>query len=87
MGTKDDEAEEEAKDNPILVVQDSKTGTIWAHVVDRKGPIRGLTQTIVSDIEAVGYGNTKVILKSDQEVSMEALKNAIRGLRSAETIP
>ena len=66
----------EAKDNPIVVIHDSKSGTAFAHAVKKKGRYEGAVKAIVRDLDSLGY--KKRILKRDQESSIEELCTAIK---------
>ena len=46
-----------------------------------------MPKTLVKEMEEWGYGNKKVVLVSDGESSMIAVKNAMIALREPETIP
>ena len=69
--------EEEDKMIPVLVIKDGQTKCIFAHVVPKKGGgMEWLAKKVVSDIEAMGYG--RIILKSDQEVSITELQSELK---------
>ena len=42
---------------------------------------------LIQDIKELGFGNSKVIIKTDQEVSIVALRDAVIEKRKAETVP
>ena len=46
-----------------------------------------MVKRLVEDMEDYGYGNTKVIVKSDQEPAMKYVISGIARQRQAETIP
>ena len=75
----------EAKDNPIVVIHDSKSGTAFAHAVKKKGRYEGIVKMIVKDLDSLGYN--KIILKRDQESSIEELCMAIKQYWNGEAIP
>ena len=62
---------------PILVIKDSKSGGIWTIPTSRKG-ITGfnVVARITEIIVKLGY--PKVMLKSDQEVSMKDIQKEVR---------
>ena len=57
---------------PILVMYDRHTGTPIAHVVDEKGVNPYALERMKLELRNLGYA--KIVLKSDQEVSIRALK-------------
>ena len=78
--------EADEKTAPVLIAYEHKTGSIWAIEVDHKGVDTGTASDwIVERLSAAGYGGVKVTLKSDNEASILALKNAIAVKREAET--
>ena len=53
---------------PILVGKDRLSGAIVAHKVEAKGRGNGyIVKRIIADLEELGYGGTKILLKNDQE--------------------
>ena len=66
---------------PMVVVEDRETGTIVAHMCSQKGPgDKWIVGRIGKDIEEMGYGGARIILKCDQEspitaVQQEVIKN------------
>ena len=71
---------------PVLILKHSKSKAIFSHPVTCKGTMcEWVISRVVKDIESVGI--RKVILKSDQEPAIIALKTAIISLREHETIP
>ena len=73
----------EAK-QPIIVLKDRKSGTIKAHVVEEKGVNAYAIKRIGQDIGLLGYN--RIILKSDNEPAIMALKAAIKAERPEEII-
>ena len=72
---------------PILIARDEKSRWIMGYAVDKKGPVPWLVSAIIEDIKNLGYGSSKIVLKSDQEDAIVALRNAIIERRKAETVP
>ena len=61
--------------NPIFVVVDNRSNTVFADMVPKKGgPDACVAQKIVEDIGNVGYAEVAINIKSDQEVSMVQLE-------------
>ena len=48
----------------------------FAHVVERKGPVDSTTRRLVADLDWSGL--RRLVLKSDQEPAILALKQAVR---------
>ena len=73
------------KMSPILVIKDMKTKTIFAHVVSRKGTSdKWIIKRLIEDLDSLGYGWTKVAIRSDQEPAIVDVKNAVRRARWEE---
>ena len=72
---------------PALVLYDDDRDSCWAVGVDAKGAIGATVQYGIGTIEQSGYIGEKLILKSDQEPSIVALKNATAAARVGETVP
>ena len=66
------DGEDESKGNPILVMHCSESKLTWSKVVLRKG-VEPYSVKVACDIIAFS-GHRKVILKSDGESSITALK-------------
>jgi len=75
----------EEKGSPILAGIDAKSGTMFAQLVPEKGVHSYAVKRLSQEIKRMGY--TKIILKSDQEPAIVALKNAVRNLKESEIIP
>ena len=71
----------EKMNRPMIVVEDRETGAIVAHMCSQKGPgDKWIVRRIGKDIEEMGYGGVRIILKCDQEspiaaVQQEVIKN------------
>ena len=68
---------------PMIVVEDRETGAIVAHMCSQKGPgDKWIVRRIGKDLEEMGYGGARIILKCDQEspiaaVQQEVIKNRL----------
>ena len=62
----------------LILYHDDKY-SFWAAGIDAKGATEAMAQYGVGTLEQSGYIGEKFTLKSDQEPSIVALKNAIRG--------
>ena len=79
-----EEAEEDLA--PILVAYDNNYESIWAIEVAAKGIEAGVgVEWLVEKLDMSGYHGTKITLKSDNEPSILAFKNAVAMRRSGET--
>jgi len=77
-------------DLPVLVVRDRRTKSVWAHPVPSKGVDNPFgAKQLLKDVESTGY--KRVILKGDQEASVQALlqqvKNGFKGEYIIEEAP
>ncbi len=70
---------------PILVIKDRKSGIMQSRVVPAKGNDKFAIKRLVQDIKLLGY--TKVIIKSDNEPSILALKKSTKETTKVEVIP
>eukprot|EP00974_Lingulodinium_polyedra_P067665 6552644-Lingulodinium_polyedra.AAC.1 len=70
-GSEDDDME-----SPILVIKARKTKAVMAHLLPRKGADPYAVARVVQDIRNTGY--KRIILKSDQEPSIMALKQEVK---------
>ena len=77
------EAEEE-KGMPTLVIKDSRKKMIVSKVVPRKGVVDYAVGTLKKAIEQLGY--KKIVLKSDNEPAILALKEAVRKETDVEIV-
>ena len=75
----------EAKDNPILVMHDSKSGMAFTYVVHKKGSYEAIVRAVSKDLDRLGY--KQLILKRDQENSIEELAMKVKAYWSGEAIP
>ena len=81
----DQQAREEEKGMPMLVTKDKKTKMIWARVVPAKGVQAHAVKALAKQIALLGY--KRILLKSDGEAAIKALKEAVRNEVSAEVTP
>ena len=78
--------EDDAGLSPVLVGHSCTTESLWAMVAEAKGATESSLKWAKERIDESGYLGTRVVLKSDQEESIKALKRAIVVKRQAETI-
>ena len=80
---------EEADENmqPSLVRFDDDKEAFWAIGVKSKTVTEPLVKHFTNILGQSGYEGEKVTLKSDQEVSVTALKRAVAAARVGETVP
>ena len=79
-----EQEKEEEKGMPIIVTKDSKTKMIMAKVVPSKGVENYAVEVAKKMIEQLGY--RKVILRSDSEPAILALKEAVRRESDVEIV-
>ena len=72
---------------PILAVYDNNTMGIWTLPVAAKGTDEEAVRWLVGVIEDMGYAGERIVLKSDQEPSILALKRAVVVTRDGQTCP
>ena len=87
--TKKDQAEGK---NPILVMVDDESGNVFARAVEQKGvgenrEMEWLLNSMVEELDEWGYRGQDLIMKNDQEPSIEAVRKAVTALRVGKTIP
>ncbi|CAJ1387436.1 unnamed protein product, partial [Effrenium voratum] len=70
---------------PSLQIKDEHTGFVWASVVPAKGADLYAVNFAIQSVEESGY--RRIVLKSDNESSIKALKSAIKeGIKSVEIV-
>merc|ERR1711994_978769 len=84
--------EEVEGDSPSIVLYDSQYKPVATWVMSSKsitkgGPNDWVPKAMTKQLEELGYGNKKLVLVSDGESSIVAVKNAIIAMREPETIP
>ena len=69
----------------VLVVQESVCRSVWAYAVDRKGATEEwVVSQVAEDLDTVGLRNDRVIIKSDQEVSIIDVARAVAEVRATQ---
>ena len=84
----DEEKVEAATDAIAMIIKDIKSGAIWAHSVECKGPKdKWMIKRFIADIESTGYSHIR--LKADGEPSTKAVQKEIIAQRPPprRTIP
>ena len=86
------QADECAGKNPLLIMVDESTGESFARAVGKKGAgqdrdMEWMIKSVVDELEAWGHRGQDIIIKCDQENSIEAVRKAITDLRVGRTIP
>ena len=78
MNSSDDKQDEDSSDQgmPILVMHDDKTGMTFSTVVPQKGVHPYASVRVSNDLSILGH--EKIILKSDGEPAIKALKEAVQ---------
>ena len=71
---------------PILVGCDHRSKAVWAMATNMKGPTDSAVKWLTRKIDEAGRRGVKVVLKSDQEESIIALKKAVAIMRQAPTV-
>ena len=71
---------------PVVVGYDHKSRGIWALAVDGKGATESAVKWVDKKVNESGNRGTKVVIRSDQEESIVALKKAVAIKRCAETV-
>ena len=75
----------EAKDNPILAMQEDGHQRIFAYPVHKKGAYEAVVKQIVKDIASMG--KKKISLKRDQENAIEELAEKVTKYLQIEVVP
>ena len=78
--------EDDAALSPVLVGHDRTSEALWAMVAEAKGVTDSSLKSATERIDDSGYLGTRVVLKSDQEESINTLKRAIAVKRHADTV-
>ena len=79
----------ERMNRPMIVIEDRETGAIVAHMCSQKGPgDKWIARRIGKDLEEMGYGGTRIILKCDLENPIAAVKQeVIKNRPDVATVP
>ena len=72
--------------SPVLIGCDHRSKAIWEMAVDIKGPTQSAVKCLVGKIDQAGCRGVKIVLKSDQEEYIIALKKAVVVMRQAPTV-
>ena len=83
MGSGQDE--QDGNHNPILVIEDDTSKTVMAHMLPRKGVDEYAVERLKQDIGLLGY--KRIVLKSDQEPAILALKAEVKRTSGVEIVP
>ncbi|MDA8582760.1 hypothetical protein N9L68_00975 [bacterium] len=86
------QADEAASSNPVLTMVDSSVGAVFARAagqkgVGRDGEVEWLIASVVSELDAWGYRGQEVIIRCDQETSIESFRSAVAEVRVGKTLP
>ena len=76
---------EDGRAKPILVVKDSRTSSVAATFVDAKGPTPYAVKYFTNFLKSLGY--KRVVMQSDGEPSIVALKTAAADAAGIECVP
>ena len=71
---------------PVLVGYNHRSRGVWATAVCQKGAVESSVKWLTDKIDQSGNRGTKVVIRSDQEESIMALKRAVAIKRQAETV-
>ena len=80
-----EEAEEDMQ--PSLVMYDDDKKVFWAAGVQSKAVNEPVVKFVKNVLGQSGYEGEKICFKSDQEVSIVAVKRAVAAARMGETVP
>ena len=79
--------DEEANRHPIIVMHDKRSKAVAGIYAGKKGVVEWVGKWVTEVIEDWGYGNMSIIMKSDQENAIKALKKHVAEKRvNVETI-
>ena len=71
--------------SPILIIYADILDAMYAVSVKHKGVVPWVVQFVVKKLDTLGYGGTKITIKSDGEPAMKALVEAVAVARKAPT--
>ena len=81
----EDSARRSGSSLTVLVMQESMCSSVWAYAVESKGATEEwAVHQICEDLETVGLKNDRIIVKSDQEVSIIDMSKQIATSRASE---
>ena len=76
-------------DSVVLAMLDERTESLCTYACKSKGVAEHendwLITSMAEDLERWGYGGIPIILKSDQDNAILALKKAVQGARKGQT--
>ena len=75
---------DQERELPGLQVKDEHSGTVWSSVVPAQGVDQYAINFVMACLNECGY--TRVIMKSDDEPAIKALKEAVKGATKVEVI-
>ena len=76
----------EKMNRPMIVIEDRETGAVVAHMCSQKGPgDKWIVKRIGKDLEEMGYGGARIILKCDQENPIAAVQQEV--IKTGPTLP
>ena len=65
-------------------MQDSQSKAVWAYGVEEKGQVEWMADATNKDIDNAGHKS--VILKSDQEPTIDSLKRMVKPFRASQVV-
>lgn len=77
-------------ERPTLVAVDRESGRVWSYARKDNTILGGtgwIQKRLAQDIDNAGHEEVKIMIKSDQEISMVALQHEVQRSREAKTIP
>ena len=69
----------------VITYKEKLSGAYCAHVVKCKGTNNDIAETVIKDIQRMGIVG-KIIIKADQENSIQAVAQEVKRLRTEETL-
>ena len=72
--------------SPVLVGHDRTSESLWAMVAEAKGATDSSLKLAKERIDESRHLSTRIVLKSDQEEAIKAVKRAIAVMRQADTV-
>ena len=72
--------------SPVLIRCLHRSKAIWAMAVDIKGPTQSAVKWLVGKLDHARFRGVKIVLTSDQEEAIMALKKAVAVMRQAPTV-
>ena len=75
---------DQERELPGLQVKDEHSGAVWSSAVPAKGVDQYAINFVVACLNECGY--TRIILKSDDEPAIKALKESVKGATKVEVV-